>query len=121
MRAFVYRNLNKPGVVWSVQNTKTGRVAKHAKAVLIEDAELVVQPGGRKRVLKEKRKNVHAGIRGELSSSTKKPASCIPITYDPYKYRSFVRRDNGKAVFHARVVYLGARGACAVDPNGSDD
>jgi hypothetical protein len=122
VRAFVYRNLNKPGVVWSVRNTKTGRVAKHAERVLLEDVDLAVGPGGRARVLREKRKNVHAGARGQVASTkARKPRGCVPITYNPYKNKTFVRRDNGKPVKHADKVFLGPKGACAVGLSGLGD
>ena len=62
----VYKNLHKD--IWSVRNRKTGRVITHKKLVHVRDASFVVQPAGRNKVLAEKRKNVHAFVRGQLSS-----------------------------------------------------
>lgn len=61
-RAFVYRNLANG--CWSVK--VSGLVALHADTVLLRNAEFVVSEAGRQRVLKERRKNVHAGVRGEV-------------------------------------------------------
>lgn len=43
-----------------------GRVIGYAKAVTLRDAHTVVSEAGRQRVLREKRKNVHAYIDGQL-------------------------------------------------------
>lgn len=61
---FVYFNLHKK--VFSVKDVKTGRVIAHANTVKLQNAYPKVSEKGRQRVLKEQRKNVHAGIRGEL-------------------------------------------------------
>ena len=67
MKVFVYYNLNK--FLWSVKSldgpTK-GRVIAHADKLLLRDITYEVSEAGRQRVLREKRKNVHAGIVGNL-------------------------------------------------------
>jgi hypothetical protein len=55
MRVQVYYNLHKRCL--SVRHR--GKVIKHAKSVILRDASFRVQPAGRERVLKQKRKNVH--------------------------------------------------------------
>lgn len=63
--AEVYRNLHRDD--WSVR--ESGRVVAHRKAVIVRDPQFVVQPAGRERVLRERRKNVHAFVRGEVVNS----------------------------------------------------
>ena len=58
----VYRNLHKN--CYSIQ--LDGRVVAHADEVFIRDPVFRVQPTGRKRVLREKKKNVHAFVVGDL-------------------------------------------------------
>lgn len=67
MRVRVYYNLNRS--VWSIKamdGEHKGRVIGYAKAVTLRDAHTVVSEAGRQRVLREKRKNVHAYIDGEI-------------------------------------------------------
>ena len=67
MRVQAYWNLHRK--CWSVvalEGGQKGRVISHTGYVSIKDARLVVQEGGRQRVLKEKKKNVHAFARGTL-------------------------------------------------------
>ena len=92
MRVFVYYTLHKK--LWSVkalEGPQKGRVIRRANHVTLRDAMPKVSQKGRERVLREKRKNVHAGIVGTLCS----PQARVPITqdsrisYNPYKSGSF--------------------------------
>ena len=97
MRVFVYWNLHRG--MWSVkalEGPDKGRVIARVEQVLLRDAAGKVSQAGRQRVLRERKKNVHAGLVGELMPS---PATCMVreiqgigdrITYNPYKYESFV-------------------------------
>ncbi len=62
-RVKVYFNLNLDCL--SVIDAETGLLYCHAHRVELHDAKFRVQPTGRKRVLREKRKNVHAYIVGK--------------------------------------------------------
>ncbi|HEY5657932.1 MAG TPA: hypothetical protein VIY27_09100 [Myxococcota bacterium] len=127
MRVQLYRNLNKSREynVWSLAAAKaklcamsTGKLYKHADVVLLEDCCLVVNEKGRQRVLRERSKNVHAWVEGELVDMAAHPSEYdpdvlpdevydgrwIPITYNPYKYDTFMRADSGKPVTHAQLV-----------------
>ena len=64
MRVQVYRNLNN-GLI-SIQDLSTGLVLGHASAVDLQRATFIVREAGRQQVLKEKRKNVHAFVRGKV-------------------------------------------------------
>ena len=74
---------------------------------------------GNERVRDEKRKNVHAYIQGREAWNEEEQrweyigpdcnyvTTAITITYDPYKYKTFVRMDTGKPVHRAKVVVFG--------------
>ena len=83
----VYFNLHKK--CWSVKDKETNRVLCHTYIIELRDAKPKISERGRLRVIREKRKNVHAyvtGIIGEAPDSE----SMRRITYNPYKYDSFV-------------------------------
>ena len=100
MRVEVYRNLHNG--MWSVRDCKTGRVVDHVDDIIIANPTFVVQPAGRKKVLEQKRKNVHAFVRGEAIEKTSRDRLLVSlllssykqaeVTYNPYKYDSFVRK-----------------------------
>ena len=94
----VYRNLRKK--CWAVR--QDGIVRYHTDYVFMRDAQFKVSQKGRDRVLREKRKNVHAVIKGFLHKPTDMPKSIDGefkhITYNPYKYHSFVTTDTEHSV-----------------------
>jgi len=87
-RVYVYFNLHKK--VWSVR--QSGRVVEHTKNIMLKDCRFLVSEAGRKRVLREKKKNVHAGVSGYVVDSIPeyKVYSEAKITYNPYKHKGFV-------------------------------
>jgi len=112
MKVYVYRNLHKD--CWSVkalEGNNKGRVVYHAQTVTLSNCTFKVSKAGRERVLRDKRKNVHAGVAGELIR-VNIPLSYMPqmtaVTYNPYKYESFVRKYNDfMPVHNASWVYMG--------------
>ena len=98
----VYYNLRKKCL--SVR--KRGLVVDHVRSILLKNAEFVVQPAGRKRVLKEKRKNVHAYVRGERVAVASFDGKSERITYNPYKNKSFVSVETGKPVYKKDIVSI---------------
>lgn len=90
-RVEVYFNLHK--LVWSVREPH-GKVLFHANKVSLKDVTWVVQQAGRKRVLEERKKNVHAFGRGYLTfQAVNASVHGMPyaVMYNPYKYVSFMR------------------------------
>ena len=101
----VYRNLHKN--CWSVR--QRGIVRFHCNKINLRDCVFVVQPAGHAKVVREKKKNVHAFVRGYLHDDTK-PYATSPfmwddIYYNPYKASTFVDFE-GKPVHAARLVDL---------------
>jgi len=118
MQVYVYRNLHKN--LYSVRNEKLGRVTQHAEFVLVKNAALSVGKKGRERVLRERQKNIHAGIRGELIAAGSAniverfrtdSKDWVAVYYNPYKTETFVERNTGLPVLKAEYVFLGPEGA----------
>lgn len=131
MKVFIYRNLNRAGHVYSIKSLEgisKGRVIGYAPRIIIDNAQLVVSQAGRERVLKTKRKNVHAGVVGDLymvsgwvtrmynsqadfkycneEAFIKDFPVGIPIQYNPYKYKTFVNKFTELPVYKAdRVTF----------------
>jgi hypothetical protein len=61
-RVEVYWNLHKKCFSYRLSGGKV----THARSLLLKDVKFAVQPAGRERVLREKKKNVHAFVRGTL-------------------------------------------------------
>ena len=124
MKVFVYWNLHRK--LWSVKalsGPAKGKVILRTGEVLLKDAEGKVSEAGRQRVLREGKKNVHAGIVGELvvlgDRGTEDISAGIKafgdtITYNPRKYTGFVHTVDGsrfEGSFYAllkadRAVYV---------------
>jgi len=112
MKHAVYFNLHKHRL--SLRNEQTRKVVGYCEAVWFKDAEFKVSEAGRQRVLREKRKNVHAVVRGTLLQSGSMYSfpleGYIPIIYNPYKFNSFVEYVSNKPVKSAKsVVVLGKK------------
>lgn len=108
-RVMVYFNLHKK--TFSIQYK--GLVIAHADYVKLKNVEFRVRQGGKEKVRAEMSKNVHAFVIGDLVEFIEYPATDIPsatssksITYDPYKYDSFVYRDTEEPVTSAREVEM---------------
>lgn len=122
MRAFVYWNLHKR--VFSIR--VNGRVIAHARRVLIQNPEFTVSEKGRARVLASGRKNVHAGVVGDVlacdselcdrrsplltwldvaSEATADLADWQPVRYDPYEAGEFRTMGDGRAIKVAGLAY----------------
>ena len=105
MKAKVYFNLHKK--LFSVVDVKTGMVIDHSYGLSLNNAKFRVQEAGRQRVLREKRKNVHAYVVGELDLNYAIPADAEEVTYNPYLYNSFVfKGDYPTPVKTAYKVFL---------------
>ena len=105
----VYHNF--PRNLWSVRQKKV--VVDRAEEVVLRDALFVVSEAGRQRVLKERRKNVHAVVRGRLDEvSTSSLKGWVRITYNPYLGPTFVVRSTGRPVYRAAVVRFTADRQC---------
>lgn len=114
MKVRVYFNLHKK--VWSVQTYKPGkgwRVDFHSngRTLCLTDVTFHVSEAGRQRVLREKRKNVHAYAIGTLVGWLPSSFKLKAVSYNPYKAPTFMCEERPihkatKAEFHAnRTVW----------------
>lgn len=88
-RVRVYFNLHK--LLFSVQEKGENgwRVVRHTNNITLRDVRFKVSEAGRQRVLREKRKNVHAFVEGYVSTSSFDCKSPVVIKYNPYRAGSF--------------------------------
>ena len=114
MKVDIYRNLNIPKddpCKWSVLDRSNRKVVDRVQTAHVKDVKFVVQPAGRKRVLEEKRKNVHAFIRGELTDDRFMAVGLIKVIYNPYESDHFIRTDTGEAIYEWDNVLFTIHGA----------
>ena len=117
-RVQVYYNLHKK----CLSIRYRGKVIEHAREVTLTDAKFHVSEKGRQRVLKEKRKNVHAYVSGKLKESfwfLQSPkyiwTAKQRVTYNPYKYKNFVDKETLEPVASAEVVHISGKRITAGD------
>jgi hypothetical protein len=128
MKAKVYFNLNNHK--WSIKSCETGLVVGHADKVSLHNVEPMVSQAGRLRVLREKVKNVHAYLVGEVAHVENFTPlrgrwieafhDCFPhenvtgevITYNPYKFETFVSANNLKPIKRIGIVDMVADRKC---------
>ena len=118
MKVFVYFNLHKKCFsIKALEGQFKGLVIGHTNSVLLSDVTFKVSQAGRSRVLAEKRKNVHAGVVGHMENKFTAYAVTdrykmlgTAITYNPYKYTSFVQRSTEQPVHNAKWAALLAEG-----------
>jgi len=138
----VYYNLHKQCL--SIRNISTGLMSAdwadpswkhvmHMEAVNMQDVTFAVQPAGRLKVVNTGRKNVHAFVRGtvlsyvslddpwtyntyhqRLTTDVMSNPKMIEVTYNPYKYDSFVDRNTLTPVFAADRVYVVGKNIYAI-------
>lgn len=107
-KVYVHRNLNKPGY-WSVKSKNVGgKVIGYDTEIRLEDVIFHVGQSGKKRVRKEQRKNVHAGIVGYISPKEdfKTDGSWRLVTYNPYLYETFVVLPEELPIYGANEAIL---------------
>ena len=115
---FVYKNLHRN--CWSIK--QDGLVKAHATELNLYNCRFKINRAGQKRVRKEKRKNVHAGVVGILEDDFYKPCwedypedMMIETTYNPYKNDTFIEKESGKVRWYSCVVKLKEKSVLILD------
>lgn len=114
MKVFVYFNLHRKCFsIKALEGANKGRVVAHSDKVLLSDGVFKVSEAGRQRVLRERKKNVHAGVVGQWVGSLDDELTIDrittigrPVTYNPYKYSTFVYLYGEHPVGRTRLVAL---------------
>jgi hypothetical protein len=106
-RVQVYYNLHKH--TFSLRDKS--KVILHADFVKLGDVEFRVREGGKLKVRSDLQKNVHAFVIGTLLDYCQYPCDNIPnseskkvITYNPYKYDTFVYKKTEEPIYFASEV-----------------
>jgi hypothetical protein len=107
MKVFVYFNLHKKLFsVKALEGPEKGRVIAHRNDINLSDVIFKVSEKGRQRVLRELKKNVHAGVVGTWIKDEIKVDNRTQVTYNPYKYNTFVIKENEVPIARANTAYL---------------
>lgn len=125
MRVRVYKNLHKNCYsVRAMEGSMKGLVIAHCDNIVLKDVKYIVSQKGRERVLRERTKNVHAFVEGHIVSMvtigksgfdfplhTQLPfEDSIEVTYNPYKFSSFVYKRNQTPIEHSNYAVLNDKG-----------
>ena len=141
----IYRNLHKD--CWSIKDRETGRVCGYETSLTVMGAKFIVGKKSRERVLREKRKNVHAYIRAGDAFPNPKITDwhskwiqdvTLQVKYDPYvtdhffideahklvdsttaNYGFHRNKSEKTAIYEARFVYLNPEMKCSI-PDGTE-
>lgn len=100
----VYRNLHTNNG-YSIRCSKSGLVLSHCSTVKLRNARFIVSESGRQKTIQEKRKRVHAYIRGELIGINEFiPDDFLQVHYNPYHTPLFTLAEDNKPVLEADEV-----------------
>jgi len=92
-RVRVYKNLHLD--CWSIkamEGEDKGKVIAYSDEVTLTQVRFVISEAGRKRVLREKKKNVHAYVEGKVRQPMKTPTytdDFFGLRYNPYESCGF--------------------------------
>jgi hypothetical protein len=105
MKVRVYFNLHKN--LLSVQSKgKNGwRVIAHEESVALRDVKFKVSEAGRQRVLKEKKKNVHAFIEGAIVKGNERISADTPVSYNPFRGPFFQSEKGDIHSSHSVIIF----------------
>ena len=110
-KVYVYYNLTKK--CWSVRHK--GKVLFHAHDLSLANVEFKVNENGRQRVVREKKKYVHAGAQGVLvEAGLQRGLTYKPVTYNPYNAGHFITRDDRLPIFNSVSATLCGKSLLAV-------
>ena len=111
----VYKNLSRQ--CWSVRHR--GKVVAHVREIALADVEFHVCEAARERVVRNRRREVHAWAKGAVIATVPAGHRCA-ITYNPYGSKNFTLRASGTAIHVAPFVAFtaehGAFAICQVHP-----
>mgnify|MGYP005867632877 CR=1 FL=1 len=130
MKVRVYKNLHKDCYsVKAMEGLQKGRVIYHASSIQLSDVNFKVYEKGREKVLKEKMKNVHAFVEGNLESihlhsgfttdypfvkSLEKIDTVQKISYNPYSHGFFYNVSDDTPIENASMVVLNSHGVWSI-------
>lgn len=100
-KVHIYWNFHKK--LFSVRYK--GKVVAHVENIYVDSPTFKVSDAGRQRVLREKRKNVHAYVVGVVCEE-RKIDNLAQVSYNPYKNATFVYKWLELPCRSAQIAYL---------------
>ncbi len=103
----VYRNLHRD--CWSIR--QDGLVKAYSDVVHLTDTIFIVKDAGRRRVLRDKVKEVHAWLKGFIHPNPESIRAFGDerwrrVTYNPYKNKQFIQQKDSKPITKAGRAWM---------------
>jgi len=110
-RVRVYFNLHKKCLSVQTKTEKGWRVAAHVNFLCLKQVAFKVSEAGRQMVLKQKKKNVHAFIEGNVCAwGSIEELPSTEVTYNPYlAIGKFHIKGTNKVVDHADTIIISGK------------
>lgn len=121
MRLRVYQNLNRRCLSIQAKVNGVWRVVRYEEEITLKNVSFIISEAGHQRVLKTKRRAVHAWAEGEETEEHLEDG--FPIRYNPYLHDNFINAETGETVVFTKLAYFNgktkeSRGqSCAIQPN----
>lgn len=112
----IYRNLHKQCLSVLHRTEKGWRLWKHVHRLEVLNPVFKVSQAGRERVLREKRKNVHAFVEGDFIGTTNVTSSNLRLVkYNPYVAGYFFDQETKQPVKKASWAFVNEKGIMAIN------
>lgn len=93
---------------FSIRDAKSKRILGYADQIVIHNVKFIVHQSGRMKVLKERKKNVHAYVKGQfrfcLQDLDQKENFMHEAYYNPYKTYAFVDKETAEWIEHVDIA-----------------
>jgi hypothetical protein len=101
----VYKNLNREDC-FSIQDKKSKLVLGYASSVRLSNVKYIVGESSRQRVLRDKRRNVHAYCEGFIVSTGESiPEGATKGYYNPYNSELFINEETKKPLHESVIAH----------------
>lgn len=119
-RVRMYKNLNNglmSTMSWNNRHGDKARVIAHVEDLLLEDCKMIVQPAGNRKAKREKERNVHAYVEGNVRLNVNKnfiwdgylyynPFKCNHFKLVKGEHNEIIRESQYVSVKDAKNVYV---------------
>lgn len=114
----IYKNLHVDNG-YSIRSAKSGLVLAHATTITLKNCRFYVSESGRQKTIEQKRKRVHAWVRGELTAINQVMDTSFERTiyYNPYVTQHFLDIAANTYIYEEKEIHLEgkycyAKGTC---------
>ncbi len=102
----IYRNLQNGTMSLQQKINKSWLVVGHVTNVAIESPKFYISQSGKNRVIRERRKNVHAWAEGKLLGITANSTNLEEIYYCPYSSNNFSWKKTGESIEFTNLLVV---------------